>query len=511
MDRPATLASIAQIRRLGFTWPPSVAVGKTVEQYAVLVDVRLDLDATIERLRRAREYAEQEQSQARAFAAKWNAPIHEVTARYDDHGEVVVAANQAIDVLEKIARKVRKAGPLPELEEDRAEAFARPAAPPVPAAPAQAAPPPAESARVEVVPASPSPRVVTEVAPDVSSGGPLLAPIEARLFQGFAHALVRSLGLAWPDEVPSMIRRHEDSSTFSTTTTWSHEDVTISIHESVEVNQGAFDSPDRSWTSSIGGLPGGCALSFSSRYGTIHSFRITGEETRRVEISHAVAKVLAEMVRAQATVSRGILAPLAWSQRAGTVDLARLAPVLHVYRWALEPLDPSGGGWFAVAPHGEIGGTTGVSLDPIGPLPQVLGITYVGATRSASSPEKSPPSVEQLGELLAGVAPPSEPEEVAEGRSSPDRGRRFRAGPWVFQDGTYTMTDQTRFTMRVQSEQGGTHAALVTGNYNPRGWGELRLEIIGDPLSRKQVIVRLSAWASAKGWSLRAHWESDPA
>ncbi len=502
---PSTLASPRQLRALGIAWPPTAAIGKVIEEHAVRIGVRLDFEATIECLRVARAFAQRQRAETRSFAAKWNAPIDDVTDLDDERGELILMADAAIAALEKTSKRVRMAGPLPELEEDRVEALqaedqARRAASQIESAAAVAPAPAPAPARIAVVRASPD--VVPPAGPLSLDAGPLPTPVRAKMLEVVAKELVRATGLAWPDGVPSTVRGDE--------TIWTHAGVTFAIVESVEYQTGPFDSPDRYWSAYITGLPGGCSLRFHASYGDFGTYTLTGDATQKAAITRALESAFSALIRAHATVSRGILAPEAWCARAATLELGRPAPVLHIHRWSLEPLDASGGGWFAVATNGEMSDSRGPTVDPIGPLPRVLGIAYVTATRSApSARDTTPPSVEQLGAVLAGVAPPTVPEEVRD--HSYTRARRFRAGPWVFQDEIYgdATAEKLGFMMRVQSEQGGTHAALVHGAYNRRGWGELTFELIGAPASREEMLTRLEGWAAANDWGLVYRWVAD--
>lgn len=194
----------------------------------------------------------------------------------------------------------------------------------------------------------------------------------------------------------------------------------------------------------------------------------------------------------------------------GGVDLGRRRAINE---WAIEPLDENGSGWFAVATRGEVSVDTRLEIDPIGPLPHVLGISHLEAKRSHYSTKKVPMDPDRLAAALAGFPCPTDAEALEQTSGSANRVRRARSGAWVIQDSVFTPRDEQKawFEARVQCEEGGTHAAFVSGRYGPNEWGELTIEVIGAAASRREVVARLQEWATETGWTLLPRWESDPA
>jgi hypothetical protein len=88
----------ARIRALGFDWPCS----KTIEEKAIEEDGLVDLEATLERLKRDLAFYDREIQQMHAFARQWGAEVDDITDNRDDYGEKRLAHREAIDQIEAI-------------------------------------------------------------------------------------------------------------------------------------------------------------------------------------------------------------------------------------------------------------------------------------------------------------------------------------------------------------------------------------------------------------------------
>lgn len=337
---------------------------------------------------------------------------------------------------------------------------------------------------------------------------PLLVPVFVGGFHTLAVAIVRELGLPWPDGVePTEHETPGDATTMDAhVRTWAHGAVEIVLEQRVDHFRPAMEAPERESHGRVTGLPHGCEIFFSGwHHSTFERCVVAGEPSRVPDVVAAIRRATGAVIRSQDAVGLGVLAPDSWRERAAKIDFTRLDERPH--GWIVEDLDATESGWFAVEARGELGGST-LRIDPIGPLPRTLERTRMSVTRKPPCAHQAPPTLESLAEALTGVPLPSEPEATwTRTATSGERMRRFRAGHWILGehvDPPWRKDDnKTKLVIRIQSERGGPHAFLLKGEYNPLGWGDLLLDILGAEPYRAAARARFEAWAAANDWTVR--------
>jgi hypothetical protein len=331
-------------------------------------------------------------------------------------------------------------------------------------------------------------------------------------FFDFARAVVRTLGLPWPDEVRAKRKRTcgNADTPDAVDSTWEHGGVRIVLGETSDHDHPPMEAADRFASACLLGLPGTTSLraTATGNGAWFEILELYGDEPVVDRVLDAVATTLTELARERSYVSEGLLYPDTWKERARASrvgDFVRSGSVLRTERWVVEDYED---GWFAVEPGGELAmDRPGISLTPIGPLPRALEDTTLSLSRAYCG--MPPPSLEVLVPLLLGEPLPAAPEEVftpeCEVTAWKGTKRRFRSGPRLFLDRHALASrsdDKIALTIRIHSERGGPWCVLFEGEYTPNGWAKAKVKIIGDTASRDAVEARLSTWIQSQGWSL---------
>jgi hypothetical protein len=93
-----TLLSVGEIQRLGFEWPKSALV----ESYCAVEGGKVDLAATLHKLRSSRRFYRGQLSQAFAFKMQTGADYADFTDRRDEYARMERELGEAIAYLESI-------------------------------------------------------------------------------------------------------------------------------------------------------------------------------------------------------------------------------------------------------------------------------------------------------------------------------------------------------------------------------------------------------------------------
>ncbi len=328
--------------------------------------------------------------------------------------------------------------------------------------------------------------------------------IRTSAFPEVAGAIIRELGLPWPDGIAATKTRSEGT----VETLREHAGVRVSLVEASDSEVPAMESADRSAWGGITGLPGGVSLNLSAggNGSWMDAFTLRGETEGIDRVLQAAAGALTRLIRARSVVSDEVAVPDSWLERArasspGTYVLGDA--VLKIRRWVLDLFED---GWFAVELCGALDeSTSSVTVLPIGPLPGTLEDTFFSLTRAGTVKDPPPrPTIDSLGAALIGEPVPRVPEEK---RSSEEWGttRRYRIGPWVLLDRWRSVSPDGKlpFQFRIQHERGGPWGVIAEGQAKKNGWGEVRVQIIGDAAARGEVETRLKTWIDAGGWTVK--------
>lgn len=333
--------------------------------------------------------------------------------------------------------------------------------------------------------------------------------IRTSSFTEVAGAVIRELGLPWPDGIAARKTETEGDarSMDQVETVLEHGGVRVALIEASDHEHPPMESADRLAWGEITGLPGGVSLKLdaSGNGSWMDAFALRGEAEGIDRVLQAMAGALTRLLRARSVVSDEVAVPESWMDHArastpGTYVLGNA--VLKIRRWVLDLFED---GWFAVELCGALDkNSNSVTVLPIGPLPGTLEDTYFVLSRAAVVGAAPPlPTVESLGAALIDESVPREPEVK---RSSKEWGktRRYRAGPWVLLDRWRRASPDGKipFLFRIQHERGGSWAVIAKGDVIKNGWGNAHVQIIGDAASRGAVEARLQSWIDANGWSV---------
>jgi len=329
--------------------------------------------------------------------------------------------------------------------------------------------------------------------------------IRTSTFPEVAGAIIRELGLPWPDGIAATKTKKAEG---IDETILEHGDVRVSLVEACDADHPAMESPDRTAWGEIRGLPGGVSLHLSAtgNGSWMNGFKLLGEAEGIDVVLQAMAGALTRLIRARSVVSDEVAVPASWLERArasspGTYVLGDA--VLKIHRWVLDLFEE---GWFAVELFGALDtSASSVTVLPIGPLPGTLEDTFFSLTRAGTVGDPPPrPTIESLGEALLGEPVPRVPEEK---RSSKEWGttRRYRVGPWVLLDRWRPASPDGKipFHFRIQHERGGPWGVVAEGEVKKNGWGSARVQIIGDAAARGAVEARLKPWIDVDGWTVK--------
>jgi hypothetical protein len=91
--------SVAEIRQRAYEWPKYALI----EEYAVVEEGRVDLSATIEKLRSSRSFYQGQLNEAYAFKQSTGADYADFTDRFEEYARMKRELGQAIAYLEEIA------------------------------------------------------------------------------------------------------------------------------------------------------------------------------------------------------------------------------------------------------------------------------------------------------------------------------------------------------------------------------------------------------------------------
>ena len=97
------MLSVDEIQRLGFTWPRYALI----EQHGILEQNKVDLSATLERLRVSREFYKGQLNAAFAFKQQTGADYSDFTDQFDDYARMHRELGTAISYLEQIIEAAR--------------------------------------------------------------------------------------------------------------------------------------------------------------------------------------------------------------------------------------------------------------------------------------------------------------------------------------------------------------------------------------------------------------------
>jgi hypothetical protein len=331
--------------------------------------------------------------------------------------------------------------------------------------------------------------------------------IRTSSFLEVAGAVVRELGLSWPDGTPVTQTKTEDG-TIVVTTSRKHGDVQVTLTEAGDETHPPMESADRSAWGEISGLPGGVSLNVSAtgNGSWMDGFVLRGEARDIDHVLQAMAGALTRLLRARSVVSDEVAVPESWMDHArasapGTYVLGDA--VLKIRRWVLDVFQD---GWFAIELCGALDeSSNSVTVLPIGPLPGTLEDTFFALSRVGVVGEPPPrPTLESLVAALLDEPMPRVPEVK---RASREWGttRRYRTGPWVLLDLWRPAAPDGKipFLFRIQHERGGPWAVVAEGSAKKNGWAEVRVQIIGDAAARGAVEARLNSWIDAGVYTVK--------
>ncbi|HZU99750.1 MAG TPA: hypothetical protein VFF73_23765 [Planctomycetota bacterium] len=335
-------------------------------------------------------------------------------------------------------------------------------------------------------------------------------PVEVRTsqFPEVALAFLAALGTPFPQgEKPTVTATTGDVGGMDDVTTrWVRGRVHVVLSESEDHFPPAMESPDRSASAWIDGLPGHARIDlYADGNGSVfRAFSFSGSAPGADRALEAWGRAFSTLLRGRVRVEDHVLAPEAWLERARSFDVARSVVLERLtHAWVVDERE----GRFALAVSGSLPHVTSygeegwAAVAPIGPVPRSARSVRIAGRRIGPDSAKDKPDLAILVPSLLGVPLPAVPE--ARRRDGVSWLSRWRVGPWVIQESKGTSYDHRwSVVFRLQEESGGTWAVFFSASASTTG-ADATTILVGDEASTREPEARIREWL--RGWKLSSY------